>query len=273
MEKWMQKAKFGLLMILMFFLAACNAVPPTVVVQVVTPTTDPRVISITVTPDAASTVAVTIPAPTPVNSSGPVTSGGTFPATVDAAQTGTPSAVVLSTTQPAPSGPTATFVPTQTLSAFPTEVRAPLYVAQQDFEKGYMFWVSSQKVIWVLYKDTPDGKTGEWRAYTDTFLDGEPEFDPNLTPPSADRYQPKRGFGKLWRNTADIKDKLGWGTTPEFGLTTTYVYQHGGTLNPQGTYVPAPGAHFLTSLSRQTFKLSEPDPAVPGSVGRWELLN
>ena len=97
------------------------------------------------------------------------------------------------------------------------------------------------------------------------------EMDPTLVPPESSLYQPKRGFGKLWRNTPEIKDALGWATTPEFGLNTTYVYQAGGYLDSNNKFVPRPGKHFIMTLSRQTFALSEPEP--PNVRGKWERVS
>src|SRR5438094_9667177 len=53
-ENWMHKAKFGLLLILGVVLASCNAVPPTLVVMMITNTPDPNVVAVTVTPTGAS---------------------------------------------------------------------------------------------------------------------------------------------------------------------------------------------------------------------------
>jgi hypothetical protein len=256
MEMLMSRAKIGGLMVLAALLTACNVVapngvPPTVVMMVITNTPDPNVISVTVTPAG--------------NATAPATSNSTIGAVATGeAPTFTP-VVLQATNTPAPSLPTATFGPTQTLSPFPTETRAKLYIAQEDFEHGYMFWISTQRVIWVLFNADSSGKTGEWRSYPDTFVDGEPEFDPNLNPPAANLYQPRRGFGKLWRNTPGLKEQLGWATTPEFALNTTYVYQPGGYLDSNDKYVPQPGKHFITTLSRQVFALSEGDH-------RWERV-
>jgi hypothetical protein len=158
---------------------------------------------------------------------------------------------------------------TPTLGAFPTETRAQLYIAQQDFEHGYMYWISTQKAVWVLITSPNNPNSGEWRIYNDTFADGELEVDPNLNPPSDKLYQPRRGFGKLWRETPGLRDALGWATTPEFALNTTYVYQPGGFLDKDGKYILGPGKHFLTNLGRQIFVFYE---SAAGSM-RWERVN
>ncbi len=270
----MHKAKFGLLIALGLIVGACNAIPPTQVVMVITNTPDPRIVAVSVTPTSEQPATSQPTAEVTVQPTIPVSPQPTIAPTIGAVASAqvppTPTAVVLP-----PTGgpvPAATFGPTATLSAFPTETRAQLYIAHQDFEHGYMFWISTIKQIWVLYYGPGDNsKAGEWQSYADTFVDGEPEMDPNLNPPQPDRYQPKRGFGKLWRNTPDVKNALGWATTPEFGLNTTYVYQAGGYLDSNDKYVARPGKHFITTLSRQTFALSEPEP--PAVRGKWERVS
>jgi hypothetical protein len=264
----MHKMKFVLLLSLGLLLAACNTVPPTLVVMMITNTPDPRVVAVTVTPTNGQP-----PTSEPTaQATAQITVLPTIAPTIGAIPTisePTPTAVVL----PPTGGPVSvpTFGPTPTLSAFPTEVRAQLYIAQQDFEHGYMLWISATQQIWVLF-NVPENnfQAGEWQSYPDTFVEGEPEIDPNLNPPVG-KYQPKRGFGKLWRNTPEVKERLGWATTPEFGLNTTYVYQAGGYLDSNNTYVRRPGKHFITTLSRQTFAMTEPEP--PNVRGKWERVS
>ena len=234
-------------------LVACQGgLPPFYVVVVVSPTPDPNVITITVTPPGVAVA----PSPTvDPSASAPV---GTL--TPSPTTGGAPLQAVITATSPGP---------TPTLSAFPTETRAELYIAQQDFENGYMFWISTQEVIWVLLSTPDNPDAGEWRIYQDTYVDTEPEIDPTLTPPGDDLYQPRRGFGKLWRETPGLREALGWATTPELALNTLYVYQPGGTLDAEGNYVPGPGRHFLTSLGRETFAFIE---ATTGA-GTWERVN
>jgi len=64
----------------------------------------------------------------------------------------------------------------------------------------------------VLYRD------GAWRIFPDTWIEGQAENDPSLSPPEG-RVQPGRGFGKLWREDATVREKLGWGLRVEEGLT------------------------------------------------------
>ena len=41
--------------------------------------------------------------------------------------------------------------------------------------------------------------------------------DPAIVPPDG-RFQPIRGFGKLWRERPDVRDRLGWALGVELGF-------------------------------------------------------
>jgi hypothetical protein len=116
---------------------------------------------------------------------------------------------------------------------FPTDiVTCPAYeasatwAAEQRFEHGRMIWLQEVHgggttytgVIIVLYDD------GRYEKYQDTWAEGEPESDPAIVPP-AGLYQPIRGFGKLWRNTPTVRDRLGWATGLEQGFDTFWQAQ------------------------------------------------
>ena len=65
------------------------------------------------------------------------------------------------------------------------------------------------------------------------------ESDPTITPPSG-YYQPRRGFGKIWREQAGARDKLGWATANERGLGAAWQpFQNGLMLwsDVHGTFV------------------------------------
>jgi hypothetical protein len=94
----------------------------------------------------------------------------------------------------------------------------PVYspAAEQLFENGRMLWVQSTGTIYVVFGDGSPNPSGQppdgFVQYPDTWKEGEPESDPSLVPP-AGRYQPVRGFGKVWRNGE--RDNLGWALGPE----------------------------------------------------------
>ncbi len=153
------------------------------------------------------------------------------------------------------SSATNTPAPTPTVDPFPTPTFSQIQVAEQVFERGRMFWIQPRKQIWVLQQTEPG--RGKWLVYDDTFQEGEPEFDPTIIPPNG-LYQPERGFGKLWRNTPELREALGFGVTPEFGYVSNYEYHAGGEVR-DGQYVPGPGYHILFSLYQEKFRLNEVD--------------
>jgi hypothetical protein len=72
----------------------------------------------------------------------------------------------------------------------------------QKFERGHMFWVDPNE-IYVLYEDNSPNLP-YWTRFDDTFddeIEPGPWYDPNNTTCNETSvFQPRRGFGKLWRN-------------------------------------------------------------------------
>jgi hypothetical protein len=222
------------------------------------------VMVVTGTPDPNSMIITKTPVPATATTAAPQE-----PAVAVSTITPSPIVVMVTATQPETLSPN---VATPLPAAYPTETRAEIRIAQQDFQNGYMFWISSTQpsVIWVLLngKEGPVGSKGEWRIYPDTFVDGQAEFDPAITPPDG-LFQPRRGFGKLWRETPGLREAMGWALTPELGLTTPYVYQPGGFIDANNVYQTGPGRHFLQTSDRKTFVFYE---SAEG-VWRWERIN
>jgi len=168
--------------------------------------------------------------------------------------------------------PQATPLPTPTPlpQIFPTSVVASVQLAEQVFEHGRAFWIRHNRQIWVMFNVPSDNtEGGDWFCYNDTFEEGEPEIDPNLVPPEG-MYQPRRGFGKLWRNNAEIKQRLGWAVTPEFELTSNYTYIHGGYVD-NSQYFPGPGENRLTTLYHQSISFFEGDVRGDCLGGTWRM--
>jgi hypothetical protein len=77
----------------------------------------------------------------------------------------------------------------------------------QQFQSGLMIWVQNQDAIYVMYDtETPP----RWEVYNDTFDEGDPEYDPHvgISPPYT--WQPRRGFGELWRGNSLVRQRIGW---------------------------------------------------------------
>ncbi len=89
--------------------------------------------------------------------------------------------------------------------------------AYQPFERGQMVWVEATGQIVVLFNGPPT----RWRAFQDSWREGDPVDDPSLTPP-AGLFQPRRGFGLVWRRETGLRDDIGWATVPESGFQTVW---------------------------------------------------
>jgi hypothetical protein len=114
-----------------------------------------------------------------------------------------------------------------------TAAEVTVWGAEEPFQGGYMFWRSDETYVYVLYNN------GTWQGYDDTWVEGEPPFDPGIVPPYG-YYQPIRGFGKVWRNNLAVRNGLGWATTEERGLYgAIQPFEHGVMLwsSTRGVYV------------------------------------
>lgn len=265
-----RRVVIALILLASLALAACNDedLPPIEHVLVVTATPQPGTILlvITVTPDpnatplAPGTPATAAPSSTPALSQTPLASATPQP-------TATPLLIVSPGPSPSPAGPLVT--PTGAPELFPTMVVADVPIAEQVFEHGRMFWIRHNRQIWVMVASPDDPQRGDWLCYYDNFEEGEQELDPGLIPPDG-LYQPRRGFGKLWRTHTDLREALGWAQTPEFELTSSYRYIAGGEVSGDA-YFPGPGEHRLTTLYNDVISFFEGDVRGECQGGTWRL--
>jgi hypothetical protein len=109
--------------------------------------------------------------------------------------------------------------------------------AYQPFESGFMFWIRSTSQIFVLTNGS------NWRVYPDFFVEGEQETDPAFQAPR-NRVQPRRGFGKVWRNNPTVRDQVGWGMVREVGYNSRFEYD------------PSTGQIVLYDPSGRSFRLN-----------------
>ncbi len=99
----------------------------------------------------------------------------------------------------------------------------------QQFEHGRMFWNSSTNIITVVFNDwptVPDPKKPAWISLLNPWQNGMPADDPSLQPPPGLK-QPVNAFGKVWRETPGVSDRLGWATGDETGYTVLFQTQAG----------------------------------------------
>ena len=159
--------------------------------------------------------------------------------------------------------PIPTPILTPTPDPFPTPVIVPIYLAEQRFEGGWMFWLQPNQQIWLLTVN--DDGENIWSVYDDTFVEGDAESDPDIVPPEGMR-QPIRGFGKLWRENLEVRTAIGWALEAERGSTTRYEYHHGGDVDAGNQYISAPGYHLVESMYGDIFRLNEPDSS-------WQIVD
>ena len=93
---------------------------------------------------------------------------------------------------------------------------------EERFQHGAMFWREDLQMIYVLHN------AGTWQAYGDTYTDDQPETDPSLVPPPG-LIQPKRGFGKVWREQLGGPNAaIGWATEMEGEIAGHFQRFQGG---------------------------------------------
>jgi len=160
------------------------------------------------------------PTHTPIPSSTPTQSPSATPP---------PTATQLPTATPPP---TATLPPTHTPSPTPCAVavygafsrvwqanadqlgcpssagKSGVWMAEEDFQRGRVFWREDNDKIYVLYSN------GSWERYDDIWREGDPVFTcgTQSSPPT-----PLRGFGKVWCTYSNVRQGLGDATNSEWG--------------------------------------------------------
>jgi len=100
----------------------------------------------------------------------------------------------------------------------PTGEQVGVQGEEMYFQNGHVLWRPDVGLIYVLF-DHPSQPEG-WGAFVDTFQPSDPDSDPTIiepTPASGVQVhvrQPQGRFGKLWRENAWLREKLGWARVP-----------------------------------------------------------
>lgn len=126
-----------------------------------------------------------------------------------------------------------------------------IYVAEQPYQRGRMFWLEPIGQVWVMVETEPG--LGIWQVYEDLFKEGDVELDESLVPPTG-LFQPVRGFGLIWRTGEDLRANMGWATDVEVGFVTNYEYQPG-EGSTAASFVP--GYHFLQNQYGEWYRFNE----------------
>ncbi len=107
------------------------------------------------------------------------------------------------------------------LAACPVDEAVFSAAAEQFFEQGRMIWLEAPQhplftnlpTILVIY-DSSEYPQQPWQSYFDHWTPDHPVDDPTIIPPEG-LYQPMHGFGEVWRNNPEVRERLGWAITPE----------------------------------------------------------
>ncbi|MFV9503086.1 MAG: hypothetical protein AB4911_00830 [Oscillochloridaceae bacterium umkhey_bin13] len=104
--------------------------------------------------------------------------------------------------------------------------------ATARFERGQMYWINlrgGRSVVVVLFYDA-NGQVSQ-QIFEDYWQPGDPETS-GLTPPRG-LVEPRRGFGKIWREQPGVRERLGWALETEREETLSFQqFQHGDLLYP-----------------------------------------
>lgn len=79
----------------------------------------------------------------------------------------------------------------------------------QTFEHGFMVWLGTNDMIYTLYIDS---FAPQWQTFRDGFDEAMPhDSEQYAIAPNPNLYQPRRGFGLLWRENQAVRERIGWG--------------------------------------------------------------
>jgi len=109
-----------------------------------------------------------------------------------------------------------------------------------------MLWLQKSNSIYVFFNEENTSYAGnsfKLARFDDTFTDGMMEFDSNYKSPDS-KFQPIRGFGKVWRENPNVMNKLGWATDKEQGYSACYGYAFGGWKSMR-SYISTPTGELL----------------------------
>jgi len=96
----------------------------------------------------------------------------------------------------------------------------------QEFEGGYMFYRTDTRTI-IVYKYDAQF-TGNWVGFKDTWVEGQDSGGGRA--PAQDRFFPRRGFGKVWRDNPAVQQLLGYAMTPEETVMPLVIQSFAGGL-------------------------------------------
>ena len=113
--------------------------------------------------------------------------------------------------------------------------------AFQPFERGWMYWRGdtgeSYVLVWTPFAHRLGVAAHDWTVYPDTFVEGESE-DTGLVPPISNASEPRRGFGKVWREQlGGPEGRIKWAMAPETAVPLlVQPFERGLVLHSPGRF-------------------------------------
>lgn len=205
-------------------IALFTATPTPTSTQTPTPTNTPTV---TPTPQATATPTATpVPTETPTATPSPT-------ATATPTVTPTPTPTSLAAACPLPIGEVFAALYDGDLNlaqalGCPTDQSSPTTLTVQPFQSGLVLArMDDSRLIYVRAY-----ASREWQQYTNNWEPSMPPLveSPQLAPPSAGLFQPTEGIGKLWAESPNLRQMLGWAISPAQTSSGQVQSFEGGTL-------------------------------------------
>jgi hypothetical protein len=111
----------------------------------------------------------------------------------------------------------------------PTANSSITWAAWEPFERGQMIWRQDVDSVYALAQTTSNPIGGTWQAILETWDGSNPEGVGMSPPPGL--YEPKRGFGWVWRTFLNgPTGPFGWATDEEKGFCAKVQPFERGTL-------------------------------------------
>lgn len=141
----------------------------------------------------------------------------------------------------------------QALLGCPVGTPQTMRGAWQTYERGVMVWREQDRSIFVIsHLASQQGQsTASWWRLDDTYQEGEALDNMGLSAPPG-MLMPERGFGKVWRSNAFVRDALGWATGGEAGMDSVWLqFERGWMMTGPGgrpvyALVPLDGPPYTT---------------------------
>ncbi|HEX5504058.1 MAG TPA: kelch repeat-containing protein [Thermomicrobiales bacterium] len=125
----------------------------------------------------------------------------------------------------------------------------------QQFQKGWMFYRGDTRQIYAICFPSSIWN-GTWSVYPDTWAEGQPVG--GGPGPSPGLYEPRRGFGKVWREHPDVRQCLGYAKTADETAFTLPLQPFAHGLMLLDTTYPAAGGQLFVLYDDGTYELVLP---------------